>query len=137
MISFLQSIARMDFDDSNDKLLDDFLINKSDDWQALKILCQHKIQYLFLKHILEQNRIELLNNKLGFDISSQLIFINQLYVEYLNYIRIITSSFNKDQIPYCIIKGFSISNELYKKNDTIYRQFSDADILIDKKICKK
>lgn len=136
MIQFLKSISRMEYDRSKDNILEDFLNNKSDDWRILKMLYQHKVQFLFLKHTIEQNRIELLNNKIGFFLSSQLSFNNQLYKEYLNNIGSITEGLKKEKTPFCLIKGFSISDDIYKKEGVVYRPFSDVDILIDKKNVK-
>lgn len=82
---------------------------------------------------MEQNLIELLDNKLGMDYSAQLYLNNLMYNEYLDIIKEIVEEFNKNGICYCILKGFSIIDSLYKVKDSIYRKFSDVDILVEKK----
>lgn len=56
---------------------------------------------------MEQNLIELLDNKLGMDYSAQLYLNNLMYNEYLDIIKEIVEEFNKNGICYCILKGFS------------------------------
>ena len=45
--------------------------------------------------------------------------------------------FEKNNIQYAVLKGFSFAKELYSQKNIIYRAFIDVDILIDTKNCSK
>lgn len=100
----------------------------------LKTICKHKLQYLFLKHLIEIHCIywkEL--RDISMTLSERLAFLQIKYGEYLEDCAIIAADLKKENIRYAILKGLSISHLLYVENGTLYRNFNDADFLIAKK----
>lgn len=132
MINFLKAISRVTLTNNEKEILINFLENDYMYPNYTEVLLKNRIQFLFFKHIMEQKQIDLLDNKLGLDYTAQLYFNKLLYNEYIDVIEEVISEFNRNNIHYCIIKGFSIIDSLYNVNQLIFRRFSDVDFLISK-----
>lgn len=132
MINFLKLVSKVTLSNEEQKAFSLYMEQHDVSYDTFKILYKNKIHFLFLKHLVEQNQIEFISNKLGYDISALLYFNNRLYKEYMEVLEYLTSEFEYYGIKYCILKGFSLIESLYRFNDCIYRKFSDLDILVDK-----
>ena len=133
MLDFLRAIAKVELSENDKEAIIEYMQKEIGCPDYINAIFFNRIQYLFIKHVIEINQFNLLNKKLGMDYSAQLYFNNLLYNEYLDYLDKITEDFEANNIEYSILKGFSIMDSLYRVDDLIYRRFSDTDILVSKK----
>lgn len=102
-----------------------------------QLLERHKINLILFKHLRCLNKISNLNSGKMKQYSNQLFVLQQQYKEYLDVLFQILNVFEKNNIQYAVLKGFSFAKELYSQKNIIYRAFIDVDILIDTKNCSK
>lgn len=98
------------------------------DYQLLE---RHKINLLFLKHLRCFKKVNDLNISKMKQYSNQLFVLQHLYSEYIDNVSKISKAFESQKIPYAVLKGFSIANDLYSFDNLIFREFVDIDILIN------
>lgn len=132
MIDLLKIISKINLTTEEKEMFSSFIENNISQ-NLIEIIYRNKLQFLFLKHIIDQKQMELVSNKWGLDCSALLYFNNLLYEEYMEILDQITQEFEFHNIKYCVLKGFSIIESLYRINGCVYRKFSDIDILVDKK----
>lgn len=137
MINFLKLVSKVTLSNEEKKVFSSYMEHHDVSYDTFKILYKNKLHLLFLKHLVEQKQIEVISNKLGYDISALLYFNNKLYEEYTEVLEYLTSEFERYDIKYCILKGFSLIEPLYRFNGCVYRKFSDIDILVNKTVVRK
>lgn len=132
MIDFLKLVSKVTLSNEEKEAFSSYIESNDISHNLFETIYKNKLHFLFLKHIVEQKQIEAISNKLGFDISALLYFNNILYKEYTEILEHITHKFDQYNIKYCVLKGFSFIESLYRLNDCVYRKFSDIDILVNK-----
>ncbi|BCK01484.1 nucleotidyltransferase family protein [Anaerocolumna chitinilytica] len=103
------------------------------DDELASLMEKHKVQYLLFLHLLKHHGFYKIKYKVGEKWGIQLCYLQNKYNEYINNLKIIIEYLNNNNIPYVILKGFSIIDKLYKRENIIYRDFIDIDILIERK----
>lgn len=101
------------------------------------ILSKNHVQLLFLKHIEENLVGDELNSSIRLKYSNRLFRLQYEYKEYQEELKKIVLCFNECKIKYAILKGICIGNNIFSKNNLLYRTFSDIDILIGEEDIKK
>lgn len=132
MIDFLKLVSKINLSQEEKEKFSSFMESNDISQNLIGTIYKNKLQFLFIKHIIEQEQMEVVSNKLGLDISALLYFNNLLYDEYIEILEKITQNFETNNVKYCVLKGFSIIESLYRINGCVYRKFSDIDILVDK-----
>lgn len=131
-IKILKAIARVTLDYESKKTIINFTTSKIDNYIFNKLL-QHKLHYLYYKHLEELNILKEIDKYNQRSLNSQFVFWQLMYAEYLDIIKKLTNKFIEYNIDYSLIKGISLVNTLYTNKSLVYRKFNDIDILIDKK----
>lgn len=91
----------------------------------------HKIEFLFLKHIIEANSIYgIFDKRRMIEISERLAFLQIKYKEYIDEATRISEALMSINVKFAWLKGASIIDLLYKSRDIVYRDFGDFDILV-------
>lgn len=128
-LDFLRSVSQFTGNKDNDRdLFKSYLLDRSNNYEVL--LQIHKLQYIFIKKLYDYDCSEYTRRITRETFSSQLLSLQFMYKEYLEILSQLCKDFEKENITYCILKGFSITDALYNIKGVIYRPFSDIDILI-------
>lgn len=128
-LGFLRSVSRFTENKYDDReLFKSYLLDRSNNYEIL--LQIHKLQYIFIKKLFDYDCSEHTRRITRENFSSQLLSLQFLYKEYLEILSQLCKDFENENITYCILKGFSITEALYNIEGVIYRPFSDIDILI-------
>lgn len=91
----------------------------------------HKIEFIFLKHLIETNSIYgVFDKRRIIEISERLAFLQLKYKEYINEATKISQTLVSFNIKFAWLKGASIIDSIYKSEDIVYRNFGDFDILV-------
>ena len=131
VIKKLRAVSRFELDDASAEVLHDLFKDKLVSFKDSVEIYMHRVQFLFFRHILNDPYLDF-EKMFGKQLSAELVFLQKRYEEYINYIEKLVDIFHKHEIPYAILKGFSIINSLYTSNGVIYRDFGDVDILVNK-----
>lgn len=98
----------------------------------------HRLQYLFFKHLKESHCLfDTLSKKNIITLSEQFAFLQTKHREYLESIKPVICELNDSNIPYVLIKGFHLLDIIYQKKNEYYRTYGDCDLLVAKKDVKK
>lgn len=128
-LDFLRSVSRFTETECDDRqLFKSYLMDRSNNYETL--LQIHKLQYIFIKKLFDYDCSQYTRRITRESFSSQLLSLQFLYQEYLGILSQLCKDFERENITYCVLKGFSITDALYNVKDVIYRPFSDIDILI-------
>lgn len=129
LICFLKTISKMQLNETEK----DFLIKNIDSItdKEYQLLEHHKINLILFKHLKHLEKISSLNPKKMKQYSNQLFVLQKQYEEYVDASVLILNEFEKNDIQYAVLKGFSFAKELYSQENIIYRTFADIDILIN------
>ena len=136
-LEFLKSVSRVDLSEKDMELISLWSQNDYIDSHTIELLSIHKLHHIFLNHLLKTTDVSRLKNHFGLALSAQLAFLQEKYKENLSVIKKIVSEFEKENIHYCVIKGFSIIDSLYLNNSIVLRDFGDIDFLVEKKDVSK
>ena len=134
-IDKLRAIARFELDSDSLEFMENASSQHSITYADCNALMGHKLQFLLYHHVIRNPSIKIERN-FAKQLSGNLVFLQQKYKEYLDFIKNIVDYFDANGIRYCFLKGFSIIDSLYKEKGIIYRDFGDIDILVEKKDVK-
>ena len=136
-LEFLKSVSKVDLSEKDIELISLWSQNDYIDSHTIELLSIHKVHHIFLNHLLTTTDVSRLKNHFGLALSAQLAFLQEKYNENLCVLKKIVPELEKENIHYCVIKGFSIIDSLYSKNSVVSRDFGDIDFLIEKENVSK
>ena len=105
--------------------------NKQYESLLFEQLQKHRLEFIFLKHLIEtQNIFGVFKKQRIIELSERLAYLQTKYSEYKNEATIISNLLYSYNLGFVWLKGASIIDAIYKKNEIIYRDFGDFDILV-------
>jgi len=122
----------MEMSKEDAQLLLDAINQKQIDEEFLFLACSHKLHNLLYKHIISLRKLFEIKKSVAFTLSERFIFTQQRAAEYFNLVKILVPLLKEANINCLFLKGTSIASALYGRDNFIYRNFNDIDILISK-----
>lgn len=137
LIDLLRIIAKSKLNYEEKEFLKSYFENITADNFDILTVYRNRVEYLLAFHYFDICKDYECSNKILKTyiraIDSQLGYLQYKYHEYIDEIKNLTYYLERKKVCYALLKGFSLIDKLYKFDGIIYRNFTDCDILIDKR----